>query len=132
MRRKPISKELRQQVYDKYNGHCAYCGKEITLKEMQVDHATAYAESLYGSQEDRDKVGQMITDGSINSIDNLMPSCRSCNFYKGGCNIEVFRKSIKNTLEHTCRSSFQVRLAMQYGIMTYKEWDGKFYFENLI
>ena len=28
----------RKEVLEKYNGHCAYCGKEITLKEMQVDH----------------------------------------------------------------------------------------------
>ena len=28
----------RQKVYDKYNGHCAYCGKPITIKDNQVDH----------------------------------------------------------------------------------------------
>jgi 5-methylcytosine-specific restriction endonuclease McrA len=28
----------RQQIHQKYNGHCAYCGCEITPKEMQVDH----------------------------------------------------------------------------------------------
>lgn len=27
--RKAISKKIRQQVYDKYSGHCAYCGKEL-------------------------------------------------------------------------------------------------------
>ena len=26
----------RQKVYDKYNGHCAYCGKAITIKDMTV------------------------------------------------------------------------------------------------
>ena len=129
--RKPISKELRKQVYDKYNGCCAYCGKEITLKEMQVDHATAYAQSIYGLKESMDRVEQMIADDSINSIDNLMPACRQCNFYKGGLDIENFRNRIKDTLENTCRSPFQVRLAMQYGIMTFKEWDGKFYFEKV-
>ena len=30
--------ELRKLVYDKYNGCCAYCGCEMTFKEMQVDH----------------------------------------------------------------------------------------------
>ena len=28
----------RQDVLEKYNNHCAYCGKEIDLKSMQVDH----------------------------------------------------------------------------------------------
>ena len=26
--RKPIPKSVRKQVYQKYNGHCAYCGCE--------------------------------------------------------------------------------------------------------
>lgn len=129
--RKPLSKPIRKLVFDKYNGHCAYCGKEIALKEMQVDHAIAYAQSIYGPKESRDRVGQMIADDSINSIDNLMPSCRPCNFYKGGWDIEAFRLRIKETLEHTCCSSFQSRLAMQYGILEFKPWDGKFYFEKM-
>ena len=33
-----ISKKTREIVYNKYNGHCAYCGCEIEMKDMQVDH----------------------------------------------------------------------------------------------
>ena len=33
-----MKKETRQLVYEKYNGHCAYCGCSIDIKEMQVDH----------------------------------------------------------------------------------------------
>ena len=36
-----ISKETRQRVYQKYNGHCAYCGRYIDYKDMQVDHFVA-------------------------------------------------------------------------------------------
>ena len=28
----------RQSVYEKYGGHCAYCGEHIEYKDMQVDH----------------------------------------------------------------------------------------------
>ena len=28
----------RTKVYQKYSGHCAYCGKNIEITEMQVDH----------------------------------------------------------------------------------------------
>lgn len=31
-----FSKKIRQLVYDKYGGHCAYCGREIAYKDMQV------------------------------------------------------------------------------------------------
>ena len=33
-----IGKELRKFVWNKYNGHCAYCGKEIDMKQLRVDH----------------------------------------------------------------------------------------------
>ena len=33
-----ISKAKRELVYNKYNGRCAYCGREIAYKNMQVDH----------------------------------------------------------------------------------------------
>ena len=38
MKRRKLNKSERLAVYDKTNGHCAYCGKEITLQQMQVDH----------------------------------------------------------------------------------------------
>ena len=127
MKRKPISKTIRQQVYDKYNGHCAYCGKEIELKDMQVDHIVPIFLADYST---RDDVKRVVEEGKINVIDNYMPACRSCNFYKGVCDIDGFRERIKNELDHTCRQSFQTRLAMQYGIIKYEPWDGKFYFER--
>ena len=42
-----INKKTRELVYKKYDGHCAYCGKEIEIKDMQVDHMypKAYGES---------------------------------------------------------------------------------------
>ena len=130
--RKSIPKAMRQQVYDKYRGHCAYCGREITMKEMQVDHIISIAKGIYGRKDEADKVRKMFEDGSINGIDNLMPACRSCNFYKSTLNIEQFRNRITEELDHTCRQSFQTRLAMQYGMITYKPWDRVFYFEKYL
>jgi 5-methylcytosine-specific restriction endonuclease McrA len=28
----------REEVYNKCGGHCAYCGNDITIKQMQIDH----------------------------------------------------------------------------------------------
>ena len=33
-----ISKKTREIIYNKYNGHCAYCGCEIPFKGFNVDH----------------------------------------------------------------------------------------------
>ncbi|MBR4620548.1 MAG: HNH endonuclease [Salinivirgaceae bacterium] len=124
--RKPISKALRLQVYEKYDGHCAYCGKPLKPEEMQVDHIYPYGRVDYGDP----KAMQMVDDGSMNAIENLMPACRACNFYKSMDNIEGFRRRLLTELEHTCRATFQTRLAMQYGMITYTAWSGEFYFEK--
>ncbi len=31
-----FSKTVRKKVYDKFGGRCAYCGKKIELKDMQL------------------------------------------------------------------------------------------------
>lgn len=35
---KEMKKETRLKVYRMYDGHCAYCGRTIEYKDMQVDH----------------------------------------------------------------------------------------------
>ena len=91
--RKSISKKIRQQVYDKYNGRCAYCGCQLEYKDMQVDHMDpVYRSEYYGEETD-------------NSIDNYMPSCRACNFYKGVYPLEQFRDNIQHSLIKKLRRS---------------------------
>lgn len=41
-KRKPIPKHIRQKVYEKYDGHCAYCGCKLEYKDMQVDHINPF------------------------------------------------------------------------------------------
>jgi 5-methylcytosine-specific restriction endonuclease McrA len=102
----------RQQVHDKYNGKCAYCGEEITLKQMQVDHIIPKYKTVN------------------NDSENLNPSCRSCNFYKGAETIELYRLNI-STLINRLEKIFIFRLAKKYGIIKLASWDGKFYYERI-
>ena len=120
IKRKPLSKKIREIVYAKYDGHCAYCGCELEMRQMQVDHI----KSVYVSTAQN---GWNATQDD--SIENLMPSCRQCNFYKGVGNIEYLRRMLKDTLYHTCVDNFQAKLAMKYGILTLKPWDGLFFFQ---
>lgn len=112
MSRKQIDQKIRKQVYQKYNGHCAYCGCDLAYKDMQVDHVT----SVYGN------------NGS-NDIENLMPSCRMCNFYKSTFSIEVFRKNLE-TLHERLQKTFIYRLALKYGLIEEHKIKIKFYFER--
>ena len=130
--RKPISRKLREEVYEKYGGRCAYCGCEIEYKDMQIDHIVPFASSIYGTEDVRENTISMISNDTINSVDNLMPSCRQCNFYKGGLSIEGFRKRLKGELEHTCVNSFQSRLAIKYGILSFNGFNGEFFFEKKV
>ena len=47
MKRKPISKDTREKVYEKYGGHCAYCGCHLEMKDMQIDHVYSVYRANY-------------------------------------------------------------------------------------
>ncbi len=115
-----MNKKLRMQVYEKYNGHCAYCGKEIEFKDMQVDHIRPQREWIEGLVEGKD----------INSIENLNPSCRRCNHYKRANPLEIFRYMLKS-LHERVRKVYICKVAEDYGIIKIEPWDGKFYFERM-
>ena len=120
MKHKKISKQQREAVFNKYGGRCAYCGCELSLRTMQVDHIKAvYASSLVNNG----------VETQDDNLENLNPSCRQCNFYKGTLNIEQFRDKIKTTLYETCQNTFQAKLAKKLGMMKVVQFD-KFYFEK--
>lgn len=115
MTRKAIPKRLRQAVYDKYNGRCAYCGCKLEYKEMQVDHIKA----VY------------VSENEDNSIENLMPACRMCNFYKSSFELEKFRERITNVLYENIKKTFNYRFLLKYGLIEEKTKLIKFYFEEV-
>ena len=70
-------KEIRERVWKKYDCHCAYCGKMIQYKDMQVDHI----KPLYRN----DSVDDLIVWGVERGKDeesNYNPSCARCNRWK--------------------------------------------------
>lgn len=121
MKHKRIPKQQREAVFNKYGGRCAYCGCELTPRTMQVDHIKA----VYTSSLENDGV-----ETQDDNLENLNPSCRQCNFYKGTLDIEQFRKKIMTTLYETCQNTFQAKLAKKLGMLTVKQFD-KFYFERI-
>ena len=80
-----LSKTQREQIWNKYNKHCAYCGCELEYKDMQVDHIKPAFHNW--SEKDKEKLLPKDYAGD-DSIENLNPSCRACNFRKGSNNIE--------------------------------------------
>ena len=125
------SKPSRQQIYEKYDGHCAYCGKTITIKEMQVDHVIP-KRSYSMIHKCLIVNGHKFTEYGLNDYRNLMPSCRSCNHYKRALSLEGFRNEWLGGLCSRMKKLYTVKVAIDYGIVTLNEWDRKFYFEKTI
>lgn len=107
-----MKKELRQRVYYKYFGHCAYCGEKISMKDMQVDHVIP--ERL----------------GGLTEMKNLKPACKLCNHYKRATNLETWRNEFLGKIIDRLRKIYIFRVAEKYGMVEVKEWNKKFYFES--
>jgi hypothetical protein len=66
-----LTKELKEQILAKSQGHCWYCGC-VLISKWHIEH-----------QNDRS-----------NELANLVASCSECNGGKSGFNVEQFRRKI--------------------------------------
>lgn len=135
-----LTKKKRSIVFAKYNGRCAYCGCELQ-KGWHVDHLRPvgrYYESI------RDEGGFVIRDENGNSrkimrmeipennhLENMVPSCASCNINKHGLSIEGFRNLIRGFLNSLNERSTQYKFAKKYGLLEETGNPVLFYFETL-
>ena len=122
-KRKALTRQEREAVYEKCNHRCAYCGCEIEYKDMQVDHV----KSVYVNSEINDNM----TLEEANAFENLLPACRQCNFYKSTFTVETFRKRLKSTMLENLKKEFNYRLALKYGLITENDIEVQFYYEKI-
>ena len=123
-------KEERQFIYDKYNGHCAYCGCKLQ-KGWHVDELLPVQRNMKYS---KDK-SKYVHDGTCThperlNIDNQMPSCPSCNINKHSLELEDFRNLISGFMKHLNEVSTQYKIAKRYGLVQETIKPVVFYFEN--
>lgn len=112
-KRKKLSKAERWEVYEKCAGHCAYCGAPIQIKDMQADHIVA------------------LERGGADTVDNMLPACRSCNHFKSASTIETFRRMIEDWPRVLARDSITYKNAVRYGLVLPNPKPIKFYFETM-
>jgi Restriction endonuclease len=111
-KRRQLTKAERQAVYDKCGGHCAYCGCVIKMKHMQVDHV------------------QPISVAGDDTLENMLPACHSCNYYKGAMPLYTFRAYIEKYPETLTRDSVTYRNAVRFGMVIPIKKKVVFYFEK--
>ena len=116
----------RKYVYDKCNGRCAYCGKELTIKQMQVDHIEPHWHTLTEDQARR----AGLKKGS-HDLENLNPSCSRCNKWKSTYSLEMFREVIQKSIDRLERDTPNFRLAKDYNLINLTGNYVVFYFEKM-
>lgn len=121
IKRKSLTKKQRLQVYEKTNGHCAYCGIPIEYGQMQVDHVTPFEFAHFVAAE----------GGDPNGMDNLLPACRPCNYIKSSLVLEKFRVMASNWPETLFRDSVTYRNAVRFGVVVPQHQRVTFYFEKI-
>lgn len=110
--RRRLGPKERLSILGKMKGHCAYCGCEISLQEMQIDHILP------------------LKKGGLDTLDNMWPSCKSCNHYKHTLTVEQFRRAIESMPHTLNRDSATYRIAVRYGLVVPDLCPVVFYFEK--
>ena len=129
-----FKKEIREEIYNKYNGRCAYCGNEISIKEMQIDHVIPqrnfemYIKNKYKIPE----FLKHLTIYDLNNNDNLLPACRVCNGWKSAYHLELFRSEIEEQTKRLNSRSANYRMAKKYGLIEEIKNPVVFYFEQFL
>ena len=114
-----FSKKVREQVYAKTNGHCAYCGCELP-KRWHIDHVIPVVRDLKTKDYDKE----------LDNIENLLPSCPSCNIIKSSQPLEIFRWEIENMFNSVAYNS-TFKVAERFGIVERRKKKIVFYFEEI-
>jgi len=107
----------REEIFAKCGGRCAYCGCEITVKNFQVDHVLPKSRAHFERELDNDRT------------DNLLPTCRKCNNFKGPYRLEEYRRELSLQVTRL-RKNAQFDRALRFGQVSINESPIVFHFEK--
>lgn len=156
-----MNKKQREAIFNKFNGHCAYCGEPLS-KGWHVDELLPCRRKYkYADAHFKDKDGNKVTmhegtklseeelqhrglryverklvaDGYEHperlTIENQVPACPSCNINKHSMDLEEFRKLIEGFVTSLNRDSVQYKVAKRYGLVKENLSPVVFYFERI-
>ena len=77
-------KSKQQAVWNKTDGRCWYCGKELERSDSYQDFKNRFVPDHMVPK----------CQGGSNDLDNLVPACWSCNSKKAGKNVEEYRAHV--------------------------------------
>ncbi|NQV40936.1 MAG: HNH endonuclease, partial [Candidatus Marinimicrobia bacterium] len=107
-----MRKNLRNKILAKYDSHCAYCGIHLEYDDMQVDHIVP----IFRNDSEADMARMNVNRGA-DTIENMNPSCRSCNATKSTYSIKKFRKRLIEDVYRLRRDSSKFRILERFGVV---------------
>ena len=130
-----LNKKQRQQIFDKFNGLCAYSGTPLE-DDWQADHIKPIIRYFYGCKTKHPE---------DDNLGNLVPCQKVINHYKHQLSLEEFRtwylgnlhlklqKLPKNprTEKSKKRIAYMRKIASYFGITEKIPFSGTFYFETI-
>lgn len=121
-----MNKSERENIFNKYDGKCAYCGCDL-VKGWHVSKLLSEAPEV-------NEKGEFVINND--TIENKLPSCASCNMSRTRDNsgnryitIEGFRKQIIYNLEFMQSFSYYQR-CLRFGLIQENIKPVVFYFEQ--
>ena len=122
-----LTKQERGKLKGKFGGNCSYCGYKLGEK-WDADHLIPLKRNWVI------KNGKQVFTDCLNpendTLENMMPSCKSCNNDKSSLSIESWRDMIKNKVVCLNRDSTTYQKAKRFGLVVEKDIDVVFYYEK--
>ncbi|WP_145532123.1 HNH endonuclease [Yersinia kristensenii] len=112
-----LSKKQRAELREIFGGKCAYCGCELTDK-FHADHIQPVI-----------RTGGVMIYQDRDNIENLVPSCHSCNLHKHCNSLEDYRRIIDDGRREFLRSG-KGKALVRMGLVDMKPGPVIFWFEK--
>jgi len=120
-------KEQRQKVFEKFDGHCAYCGNPLANK-FHVDHLIP-VKRIFKWENGKHVTTNKMENPELDCFENMMPSCPPCNIAKSSLKLEAFRDIVADKLNMLKREA-NYRTALRYGLVIESPIEIVFHFEK--
>lgn len=127
-----LSRKQREDLYGRYRGHCAYCGKPLGQK-WHADHVKPV-----------ERIGKWVRTGRTmkwqatgelgkpqnDHPDNFMPACIPCNIHKSDLPLESWRRILQDLQRSLRDNQASYRHALRFGLISEAEPKVVFHFER--